>query len=61
MACQAEPHPMVIFLYPFLFLTLQSISYFKEDLGDIRSSTSMNIFKRNHINYVYIYKEGLIS
>lgn len=47
-ACQPEPHPMVILLYPFLFLTLQSVSYFKEDLGDIRSSTSMNIFKRNH-------------
>ena len=41
--CQPEPHPTVILLYPFLFLTLQSISYFKEDLGDIRSSTSMNI------------------
>lgn len=33
---------MVILLYPVLFfLPLQSISYFKQDVGGIRSSTSM--------------------
>lgn len=31
------------------------LSYFKQDVGDIRSNTGMNIFKRDHSNYIVYF------